>query len=286
MENQNLPSLRESQTGLTKSVEQAIAEPKIAQLGDAVFPELKKLLAQLFALTGLKQENYPDKLQTDVLLNYIVEDLGNYSLSDIRMAFRLAIKGELGIDANHFQSFSAAYIARIMAGYSPIRAKALNASREAENVLKRDLKIEHTIEEIKDIKIGYVFECLIKPWRHYLRTGGLTFGITPTSIIYSTLVDDLQILDVSLEKKKEIYSQAREKVIQGIDKPIHSMEEFRKQKTIKEQIEKEGVDVALGQEIKSLCYEWCIKDLYKECRENKIDLEQVISEKLNHTFKP
>ena len=280
----NLPSLKESQIGLTKSVENAIFEPKIGQMGESVYPELLKLLAQLFTLTGLKQENYPDRLQTDVLCNYIVQDLGMYSLSDIQMAFRLAIKGDLGIDANHYQSFSAAYIARIMAGYSPIRAKALNAVREAENVLKRDSKIEHTSTEKEIIFRDYVFECLIKPWRFYLRTGGLTFGIAPTSIIYKTLTEELRLLEISNERKKEVYDESREKIANSIEKPIHSMEEFRKQKTIKEQIEKEGLDKAMEQEIKSLCYDTCIKDYYKSCKENKINLELVIAEKLNYVF--
>lgn len=285
MENQqNLPSLRQQPTGLTKQVEEAFSAVRINQLPDSQVGEIRKLLLQLFLLTGLRNENFPDPIQTDVLINFIREDLGNYTLNEIGIAFRLAIKNELDTDPNHYQAFSAAYIARIMSAYVPVRTSHLKSVRANENALKLDSKMEHTQSEMDDIKKGYILECLIKPWRYYLKCGKLTFGITPMSIIYNTLVNDLELLVLEKDEKISIKQEAIKKVELNLNKNIQNMDEYRKMQIVRHQIEKEGFEKAMDFEIKSMCYEMAVKNYFESCYKNKVDLESLISNKLNHKF--
>ena len=241
-------------------------------------------MLQLFVLTGLKNDNFPDQIQTDVLINFIREEYGNFSFQEFLLAFKMAIKNELEIDPNHYQLFSAPYIARIMSAYTQIRSGYLKSLRQAENALKLDSKMEHTDAEMREIKIGYILECFIKPWRYYLKTGTLTFGITPFSIIYNTLVDDLQLLNLDSETKKRIYLEAVKKVELNLNRNVGNMEEYRKLQTIREQVEKDGIEKAMDFEIKSACYEISVKEFFANAYKAKLDLESIISNKLNHKF--
>lgn len=282
--NQNLPSLRQQPNGLTKQVEAAFSGVRLNQLPDSQIGDIRKLLLQLFLLTGLRNENFPDPIQTDVLINFLREDLGNYTLEEISIAFKLAIKNELEIDSNHYQAFSASYIARIMSAYVPIRTHHLKSVRSNENALKLETKMEHTQAEMDEIKKGYILECLIKPWRYYLKSGKLTFGITPMSIIYKTLTDDLQVINLTKEEKILIKEEAIKKVELNLNKNIQNMDEYRKMQVVRQQIEKEGFEKAMDQEIKSYCYETVVKNYFNECYKNKTDLESIISNKLNYKF--
>tara|TARA_R110000868_G_scaffold27726_6_gene104901 strand:+ start:3492 stop:4292 length:801 start_codon:yes stop_codon:yes gene_type:complete len=261
-------------------VKTAFSEIRINQLPISEINELRKLLLQLFALTGLRNENFPDQIQTDILINFIREDLGNYTISEIRLAFRMAIKNELDIESNHYQAFSASYVARIMSAYVPVRSRHLNAARANENALKIDSNMQQEPAEKQEVKKAYVEECILKPWRYYLKKGTLTFGITPFSIIYDTLVNDLQIIEVEKERKKEVYEIAKEKVRQYINRPLTNMDEYRKQSLIKDRVEKQGFEVAMDYEIKSHCYEMVVMEFFKNAYASKIDLESIITNKL------
>lgn len=284
MENRNLPSLKQQWTGLTGQVKNAFEQPRINQLPDSDLPELRKLLMQLFALTGLRNENFPDKIQTDLLLNFLREDLGNFTISEILLAFKMAIKNELEIDANHYQAFSASYIARIMSAYTEIRTHHLKSIRASENALKLETKMEHTQAELEEIRKGYILECLVKPFRYFIRTGTLTFGITPPSIIYKTLVDDLKIIELSKEDKKRIYDIALERVEKYLGRTIENMDEYRKMQTLKDRVAKEGIKKAMEFEIKSHCYEITVKEYLTACRDKKIDFEKIITEKTGYEY--
>jgi len=250
-------------------------------MGEYGIPEVKKMLLGLFYLTGLKKENYPDALQTDVLIQFILQDLGNYTISEIQLAFRLAIKGDIEVDSNHYQAFSAPYIARIVKGYVPIRQRSLNAVRQSENALKNENEMQHTPEEIKQIKKDYIEECILKPWRYYLKTGSLTFGVTPYSIIYNTLLDDLKLITVTSAEKKEVYLLAHKIVYDKTMKNTSSTyDEYRRYQTQMDKNEKEGFDKVMVNEIKSECYGIVLKEYFKQCKENNLNLEQLILEEL------
>lgn len=258
----------------------ALSQPRIREMGDGSFQEIKKLLGQLFILTGLRKENFPDDLQTGVLIQFIFEDLGQYSPEEIKLAFRLAIKGELNVESNHYQSFSAPYIASIMSGYGKIRSTAIRAIRANENALKIDSKMEHTDQEKKNIRKDYILTCILKPYQHFLKTGGLTFGITPMSIIYKTLVGDLKLLNVEPERKKEMYFKAVEMARKTLDRPVQTMEEHRSLQSLREKVERDGIENAMLADIKSYCYEMAVKEFYHQCKADGIDLEALITPQL------
>jgi hypothetical protein len=141
--------------------------------------------------------------------------------------------------------------------------------------------MQHTPEEIKQIKKDYIEECILKPWRYYLKTGSLTFGVTPYSIIYNTLVDDLKLITVTSEEKKRVYDIAHKIVYDKTMKNTSSTyDEYRRYQTQMDKIEKEGFEKVMVSEIKSECYGIVLKEYFKQCKENNLNLEQLILEEL------
>lgn len=278
--NNHLPTIPNN--GLKKQVKTAFSENKLNQLPVEANTEIRKMLVKLFTLTGLKKENFPDEFQTDVLIEFLRFDLGNFTLAEMELAFRMAMKNEMDaeIDPNHYQSFSAAYIARIMSGYVPIRKRVFDALKSNENAIKSQNKIEYTQAERENIKNGYVLECLIKPWRYYLKTGKLTFGITPFSIIYETLTNDFGVLDLSGDDKKRIHAKAVELVKQKINQPSTNLETFNRSKKINELIQKNGFLETMSDDIKSKCYELSVLEYFEKAKNQNVDLEAVFTQKL------
>ena len=274
------PTPTPSKTGLTAQVAKASSDQRVRDLGPDGQQEIRKLLGQLFILTGLRKENFPDELQTALLIQFISEDLGNYSLEDFRIAFRLAVKGDLDAEVNHYQSFSGVYIAKIMSAYVKVRTHHLKSLKSNENALKIESKMEHTDQEKRDIRKDYILTCIINPFRYYLKTGGLTFGITPMSIIYNTLTLDLQVLVLEGKDKKAIYDQAVKEVKASLKTVAKSLEEHRQINATKKKIEDLGFEKAMEYEIKSACYEISVKGFYRHCKENNIDLESLILSQL------
>lgn len=280
MENQNLPSLNQPKNGLIEQVRQALAEVRIGEMPAGYKTELRKLLLELFALSGLKAENFPDEYQTDLLINFIREDLGNFSIKDFKLAFRMAMKGSLEVDTNHYQAFSALYLGKIMSAYVGIRNRVRKSLQSNENTLKIDSQTTMTQEEKDQLRKDFIFESIIKPWRYYKKTGGLTFGITPIRIIYETLVEDLKVIELNLDDKKRIYNQACEKVKNYLNRSVSNMDEFRKLNALKEKIDKEGFEKTMEFEIKSECYESSVREYFLNCLQNNIDMEALVNNKL------
>lgn len=235
---------------------------------------------ELFALSGLRSENFPDEYQTDLLISFIREDLGNFSIKDFKIAFRLAMKGDLEIDPNHYQAFSAVYLGKIMRAYVPIRSATRNALKSNENALKIDSSNQMTDQEKEQLRKDYIFESIIKPWRYYLKRNALTFGITPYRIVYETLTLDLKILNIETERKREIYLEAVDKIQQDLNKQVTNMDEYRKLNILRDKVKAEGIDKAMEFEIKSLCYEISVKEFYLQCKQNNVDLESLVMSNL------
>lgn len=249
-------------------------------IGPHKIGEIEKTLLWAFALTGLKKENYPDPIQLDVLIDFIATNYPTHSTGEIRHAFNLAVAGKLEIDANHYQSFSAAYVARILSGYVPVRVRGQKSLQSNANGLKIDSQNMATPDEKENIRKNYISECLIKPWKFFVRTGQLTFGIAPMRIIYETLTDDLKILTLTNGDKKRLWLQAEKIELKKLEKQAVTMGEFRKLEELKKKIQENGTKDTIGNDIRATCYELAVHEFYHHCKSTGVDLADIIEKKL------
>lgn len=101
-------------TGDERKFEVALAEPKI------ILSEQERLLEVLryvMVLIGLRAQNYPDKIETQILLNFVTENYGGHTPAEIKLAFEMAITRKLEVDAKCYENFSVAYFVSIMEAY-------------------------------------------------------------------------------------------------------------------------------------------------------------------------
>jgi hypothetical protein len=266
----------------------AIYGTKIRDLDPTNDEPIKAVLRYVFTLIGLRPEYIPDEIQKAVIIDFIRKDLKNYGLEEIPIAFRKAIKGDLGIDPNHYQTFSPLYLAGIISAYSSERATALkNYLRKIEEEERKKEK-PMTEAEKKEIHDHWIREGILKPYLYFLKTGSLTFGITPYSILYRSLEKELGFLKLSPEEKREVFEEAKIEVAKEIErkKDVNTVQDFRDLRRLKEIIEEKGIEDGAKDRIVSKCYEISVRRFFEEAKRTGRDLETEIETYLKNLKNP
>lgn len=110
------PESKPSPNGSLAKFEQAIEDRRIATLLD--IEPLKQALRYAMVLVGIKAHNVPNDREKAVLLQFIQNNYGGHTPAEIRLAFDLAVAGELDVeDVKCYENFSPLYFASIMNAY-------------------------------------------------------------------------------------------------------------------------------------------------------------------------
>ncbi len=109
------PESRPFPNGELAKFEQAIQTQRIAQLD---IEPLKQALRYAMVLVGIKANNVPNEREKAVLLQFIQTNYGGHTPDEIRLAFDLAVSGQLDLDdVRCYENFSPLYFAQIMNAY-------------------------------------------------------------------------------------------------------------------------------------------------------------------------
>ena len=244
--------------------------------------DIKKVIAYIFALIGIKPENLPTDFQKAVILNFIRENLGSYSLDEFRIAFHLLAENKLETNGNHYQNFSAIYLGDVMSAYQKVKNTAYKDFRIGE-LKAQNAEIEQNNTSSKDESIAeFVNDCIVKPYRSFLKTGVLTFGLMPYNIIYRYMTNVLGLIDIPIPIKKEIHAQALKIVQANANKKTHDKTEFNKLKIIRNEIERLGLEKACAHDIKIECYRISIHRYFDQLKTDNVDFESLVNEKLKN----
>lgn len=208
-----------SVTGDEKKFVKALKNPQVVQ---RPLEELKEVLRLMFMKVGIRAANIPDKVETAVLIDHIVNNYGSKTHEEIKLAFDLALTGKLDDDpnfANCFESFSCAYISKIMNAYRDWTLKTYKS------VIKKEEKMIAPIPEIKVIPD----EDMEKDWdviENLVRNNGYKLELINEQL-YDWMDKNGNIL-VEKEQKMEYIERAtlyRHSVIaKGYEKNPHSIE--------------------------------------------------------------
>jgi hypothetical protein len=82
--------------------------------------ELKEALRYAMLLVGVRAANLPVDIEKNVLITHIRQYFGMYTIAEIRLAFELAIVGELNLkpeDVKCYENFSPQYVSMILKAY-------------------------------------------------------------------------------------------------------------------------------------------------------------------------
>lgn len=152
-------------------VEIVLSDKKISQASEE---ELKDKLKIVYTMIGLREKHLPVKEEKKLLHNYIFLKYGNKTLSEILLAFDLAIQGRLNVDdVKVYDQFSCEYFARIMNGYrlwlNEVNKNIITFKKENIKMLddKKELTNDEWEEWLNDIK-NYKMEFIPIPTYDYL----------------------------------------------------------------------------------------------------------------------
>lgn len=111
-----MPVSKPSPNGEVAKFQTALTDQRICNLTDV--EPLKQALRYAMVLVGIKANNVPNDREKSVLLQFIVNNYGGHTPSEIRLAFDLAISGDLDVeDVKCYENFSPLYFASIMNAY-------------------------------------------------------------------------------------------------------------------------------------------------------------------------
>lgn len=131
--------------GDPEKLQKAITEKRIFEVDDV---KLVEALRYCFLLVGLRSKNFPDKIETAFLIQFIRENYGGHTPAEIRLAWQMAVTGKLGVDPVCYENFSPVYFAGIMSKFRGWAAKTVNELPPPPKRL--------TPDEIVDINCEYV----------------------------------------------------------------------------------------------------------------------------------
>lgn len=125
---------------------------KLRELNDLT--PLRETFRYCLALVGIKKENLPTDAQKAVLIDFCINNLSSFTVSEIKHAFTLAVAGKLEVDANSYQSFNPVFVADILNAYKNYTTKKNYHMKELDEVK------EKTQEEKDDINRAMMLDIL------------------------------------------------------------------------------------------------------------------------------
>ena len=149
-------------------------------------------------LCGVKPLPLDEEMK--LFVSYVAEHFYKMSLLEIDNAFNLATAGKLDIQADHYQSFSVIYIAKILNAYNSYKG---NYILEYQRILKRkgEIKKPPTQEE----RFQFLLEGVIENFEEYVEKRNYNhFGW----VSYDFL-DKLGIIEIPNSEKEKILIKAR-----------------------------------------------------------------------------
>lgn len=198
--NSDLTHLKKSGKSLVRD---AFEKPKIYTLTD--LEPLQLTLKYIFVMVGLR--NIPSKEERAVLIDYIKENYSIYSVEEIKVAFQLALKREFECETNHYEIFSCNYFGQVFDAYLKFRER-IAKEYLADNQRLEEPK-EKTEKEIFEIKNNFLTTVLNPIFEKYKKTKKLDFGITPINIIYNSLKNDYDIIQLTEIEKEKIKKESQ-----------------------------------------------------------------------------
>lgn len=118
-----------------------LSEPKIRQSPQEA---IRQALRYAMLLVGLRAANFPKDEEKAVLIAYVMENYGGHTVSEIRLAFKMAVSGSLDVEANCYENFSVLYFSGIMNAYRQWAREAVKQVVKQKSLEYRPSK--HVIE--------------------------------------------------------------------------------------------------------------------------------------------
>ena len=159
-----------------------------------VIDELMKGMNKL----GVKADKLPNNMEMVVMYKSILEEYPNLKIGEMALAFDLASKGKLDIDAETYQNFSVLYLHRILRSFARYGMQKLNEIKPKQEESKWQPR-----EVLDDEKIELAKECYFK----FRQWDNIVFGIDAFKILYNRGVLKFNSVEIVKEVKELMTGQ-------------------------------------------------------------------------------
>ena len=126
---------------------------KIKHLDDG--NEIIKMLNYLYVLLNVKAENQLNEIEESVLNGFILDKYNNFTIEEIKHAFRLAVSGDLGIEM--FQKLDSITFGKVLLNYKEFK----NNKIRQHTMKKKKKEVKATKEDIKKIYNEFEQNCVL-----------------------------------------------------------------------------------------------------------------------------
>tara|TARA_R100000278_G_scaffold122133_1_gene107584 strand:- start:329 stop:1060 length:732 start_codon:yes stop_codon:yes gene_type:complete len=114
-----------------------------------------ELLNYLYVLLNVKKDNQLNEIEESVLNGVILNNFSNFSIDEIKHAFRLGVAGELGLEM--YQKLDAITLGKVMTAYKNYKAKKIKKFKS----MNKEQKKEITQAEKDEINDEFVKKCIV-----------------------------------------------------------------------------------------------------------------------------
>jgi len=236
---------------------------------------IRQSLRYVFALIGLKAENLPTDIQKMVLLEFIQTELKQFTPEEIKLAFRMAVAGELNVEISHFQNFNAMYLANVMNAYKEKRGAALI---EMNNKLKAlEPKTEPTEAERIASFWDYVENYIGPRWDQFTKTKRIDWiNVFGSDHMFLTL-EKMGLIQLSIADKNEIMKIAEPQVKQRLESERpESRDRAREIRQIRDALSDGLTPQSIQQQFVTRARQIAVERLFQSMLESNIDFRETI----------
>lgn len=115
-----------------------------------------EMLNYLYVLLNVKKENQLNEIEESVLNGVILNNFWNFTISEIKHAFRLAVAGKLNIEL--YQKLDSITFGKVLVGYNAYKQQKIR-NFKSRTMSKETKKL--TEGEIKAIQSEFMIKCIL-----------------------------------------------------------------------------------------------------------------------------
>jgi len=236
---------------------------------------IRQSLRYVFALIGLKAENLPTEIQKMVLLEFIQTELKLFTPTEIKLAFRMAVAGELNVELSHFQNFNAMYLANVMNAYREKRGAALTELNQ--KMTLAETKREPTEAEKIATFWGYVDGVIMSIWDQFVKTKRMDWSrVYGSDHVFLTL-EKMELINLTVAEKNAILAEAETQVKQKLElEQPESRDRAREIRKLRDALSEGQVPQSVQQQIVTRARQISVEQLFHNMINSNIDFRQTI----------
>jgi hypothetical protein len=237
---------------------------------------IRQSLRYVFALIGLKAENLPTDVQKIVLLEFIQTELKHFTPEELKLAFRMAVAGELNVEISHFQNFNAVYLANVMNAYKEKRGLALTEMNQKLKALEP--KKEPTEAEKIAAFWEYMEQFVGSKFEQYRTNKRIDWENVFGSDHMFIQLEKLGIIHLTINRKNEIMKIAETQVkTKWENERSNSRDKVRQVRQLREALATGiGSPKNFQQQVITRAREIAIEETFKSMLESNIDFQETV----------